>query len=424
VDARRLNADVAECCRRDDCRLCGNRRLTQVLTLTATPPANAFVSRAELDKPQTCFPLEVFFCENCGHVQLRDVVDPRVLFENYVYVSATSPTFVRHFEDYARTVVERFNPAAGRLALDIGSNDGTLLGFFRAGGMKVLGVDPALAIAKDATARGIETWPEFFDLALARRIRAKRGPAAVITANNVFAHIDDLAGVTEGVRSLLAPDGVFVFEVSYLVDVYEKTLFDTIYHEHLAYHTVAPLVRFFAAHGMELFAVERVSPHGGSLRGFVQLAGGPHAADGSVASLIALERSYGLDRAATLAAFGQKIDAIGRKLHTLLQEIRDKGKRIAGFGAPAKATTLMYHFNLGPGVIEFIADDSPLKQGLFTPGLHVPVLPPTAIYECRPDYLLILAWNFARPIMEKHARFTADGGHFIVPLPTVKVFPP
>ncbi len=429
MEARRLNPETSAasaqgaCRRRDDCRLCGGRALTRVLSLAPTPPANAFVPREALNKPQARFPLDVFFCESCGHVQLLDVVDPRVLFENYVYVSGTSPVFVRHFEDYARAVIERFHPAAGGLALDIGSNDGTLLEFFQKAGMTVLGVDPARAIAAAATARGIETWPDFFGPELATRIRAERGAAAVITANNVFAHIDDLGGVAEGVRDLLSPDGVFVFEVSYLVDVYEKTLFDTIYHEHLAYHSVAPLKRFFAAHGMDLFAAERVSSHGGSLRGFAQLKGGPRAADGSVDDLIALERKLGLDKAETLAAFGRKIDAVGGSLRALLGEMKKRGKRIAGFGAPAKATTLMVHFGLGPDTIEFIVDDSPLKQGLFSPGLHVPVLPSAAIYERRPDYLLILAWNFARPIMDKHARFAAEGGHFIVPLPSVEVYP-
>lgn len=426
MEARRLNqAEIgaAACRRRSDCRLCGARRLTRVLALTPTPPANAFVSAAELNKPQPRFPLDVYFCEDCGHAQLLDVVDPRVLFENYVYVSGTSPVFVRHFEDYARAVLDRFRPAAGSFILDIGSNDGTLLGFFRDGGMKVLGIDPARAIAAAANARGIETWIDFFTPALAARIRAERGPAAVIAANNVFAHVDDLAGVAEGVRSLLAPDGVFVFEVSYLVDVYEKTLFDTVYHEHLAYHSVAPLVRFFAAHGLELFAAERVDSHGGSLRGFAQLQGGPRAADGSVAALVALEKSLGLDKAATLAAFGRKIDAVRDSLRALLLDLKRSGKHIAGFGAPAKATTLMYHFGLGPDAVEFIADDSTLKQGLFTPGLHVPVLAPEAIYRRRPDYLLILAWNFAQPIMTKHARFAAEGGRFIVPLPTVEVLP-
>jgi len=232
---------------RESCRLCSSRALERVLSLTPTPPANAFVTAVERDRPQPVFPLDLHFCRDCGHVQLLTVVDPRVLFENYVYVSGTSPVFVRHFEAYADDVMRYFSLEHGALAVDIGSNDGTLLGFFQKAGLRILGIDPAKAIAEAATARGIPTIAGFFTPASAARIRAEHGPAAVITANNVFAHIDDLSGVTEGVRSLLSPDGVFVFEVSYLVDVIEKTLFDTIYHEHLCYHSVRPLIPFFRA---------------------------------------------------------------------------------------------------------------------------------------------------------------------------------
>lgn len=407
--------------RRADCRLCGGRELRLVLSLTPTPPANAFVPASALGQAQPVFPLDVFLCMTCGHVQLLDVVDPRLLFENYVYVSSTSPTFVRHFEAYAQAVNDRFRPSRQAFVVDVGSNDGTLLKAFKNKDFRVLGVDPARDIAARATAEGIETWPEFFTVDLARRIRSERGPATIVTANNVFAHADDLAEIATGVRLLLAPDGVFVFEVSYLVDVYEKTLFDTIYHEHLAYHAVKPLRRFFAKHGMELFAVERVASHGGSLRGFAKLGGGPWPADGSVEALVALEDRLGLDRVETLAGFAARIDRLKQELRSLLASLKAEGKRIAGFGAPAKATTLMYHFGLGPDVVDFIVDDSPWKQGLFSPGLHIPVVAAEAIYRRRPDYLVVLAWNFAASIMEKHSRYAGEGGHFIIPLPKVEI---
>lgn len=395
--------------------------MTLVLELAPTPPANAFVSRDELDQPQPCFPLDVFFCEDCCHAQLLDVVAPSVLFENYVYVSGTSPAFVAHFESYARDILRQFQPAAGSLVVDIGSNDGTLLRFFQQAGMQVLGVDPARSIAEEATRQGIKTLPAFFSPRLAADIRARHGAARVITANNVFAHIDDLEGIVEGIRTLLVPDGVFVFEVSYLVDVFEKTLFDTIYHEHLDYHSVKPLVPFFKRLGMELIEAARIGSHGGSLRGVAQLAGGPHLAGKSVAAAIAGEERLGLDRAETFRQFGRNIDALKTALNKLLRELKASGKRIAGFGAPAKATTLMYHFGIGPDLIDFIVDDSPLKQGLFTPGYHVPVLPSSAIYERRPDYVLLLAWNFAGPIMKSHQAYADAGGHFIVPIPQLKV---
>lgn len=412
---------MAEACRRrDTCRLCGGGSLRLVLSLTPTPPANAFVAQDALGAAQPSFPLDVHFCDGCGHVQLLDVVDPKALFEDYVYVSGTSPAFVRHFEDYADAVIQRFAPAPGSLAVDIGSNDGTLLAAFKARNMRVLGVDPARAIAERATAAGIETMAEFFTPELANRIRDREGAAALVTANNVFAHADDLSGLTDGVRGLLAPDGVFVFEVSYLLDVIAKTLFDTIYHEHLAYHAVKPLVGFFEAHGMELFAAERVATHGGSLRGMVQARGGPREADGSVEAFVRLEDAAGLDEAKTFVDFAARIDRLGAELGELTAAIKAEGKAIAGFGAPAKATTLMHHFRLGPETIDFIVDDSPLKQGLFTPGTHVPVLPPDALYQRRPDYVIVLAWNFAEPIIEKHSAFREGGGRFIVPLPELR----
>ena len=407
--------------RRDTCRLCGESDLTPVLKLTPTPPANAFIEKNALDTEQACFPLDVFFCSTCFHVQLLDVVDPSLLFENYVYVSGTSPAFVKHFDDYADAVINRFGPAKGSLAVDIGSNDGTLLSAFQSRGMEVLGVDPARHIAQGATDAGIETIADFFSPDLAKKIAKDRGPAAIVTANNVFAHADDLNGIVEGVRGLLAPDGVFVFEVSYLADVVADTLFDTIYHEHLAYHSVKPLRRFFEDNGMRLFSAERVSSHGGSLRGMAGLADGPHAEDASVTELADLEEKMGLDRAETFVDFGRNIDALGTKLKTLLADIKADGKTVAGFGAPAKATTLMYHFDIGPDQIDFIVDDSPLKQGLFSPGAHIPVLASNALEKRRPDYVLILAWNFAEQIIDKHSAFLEGGGRFIVPLPDLYI---
>ena len=410
-----------DCRRRETCRLCGGRNLDRVLSLTPTPPANAFVGEGDKDKAQACFPLDVFFCAGCAHVQLLNVVDPRLLFENYVYVSGTSPVFVRHFADYAEAVIARFRPDPGSLVVDLGSNDGTLLKEFKRRGMTVLGVDPARAIVARATAAGIETIGDFFTPILAARMRNERGPAAIVTANNVFAHADDLKGIAEGVRALLANDGVFAFEVSYLVDVIEKTLFDTIYHEHLAYHSVKPLVGFLAGVGLDFFAAERVASHGGSLRGFAQSAGGPRRPDGSVAAMLALEKERRLDSPETFLDFARRIDGHGDEIRRLITGIKKEGKSIAGFGAPAKATTLMHHFRLGPHAIDFIVDDSPLKQGLYTPGLHVPVLPVDALYERRPDYVIVLAWNFAQPIMAKHSAFRAAGGRFIVPLPELEV---
>ena len=410
------------CRRRDTCRLCGGNDLSLVLALTPTPPANAFVEEAAKDTEQPCFPLDVYFCGTCAHVQLLDVVDPGLLFKNYVYVSGTSPTFVEHFDGYANDITRRFNPPDGSLIVDIGSNDGTLLAAFKGRGFRVLGIDPARDIAARANEAGIETIADFFSHKLAAEIRESYVSAEIITANNVFAHADDLGGIVAGVRELLAPGGVFVFEVSYLADVIADTLFDTIYHEHLAYHSVKPLKRFFAEAGLDLFAVERVDTHGGSIRGMAGHGGGPNKADGSVADLIVLEEETRLDRAETFRDFSADIETLGTQLKDLIAGIKAEGKSIAGFGAPAKATTLMYHFGIGADEMDFIVDDSPLKQGLYTPGTHIPVLPPDALYERKPDTVIILAWNFAQVIMDKHSAFLDAGGRFIVPLPELKTY--
>ena len=413
--------DSSPCRRRRDCRLCAATDLERVLQLAPTPPANAFVAPDQLEVEQQRFPLDVWLCAACGHTQLLDVVDAGQLFSDYVYVSGTSPTFVAHFQRYAGAVSAAAGLAPGDLVVDIGSNDGTLLRFFADGGQRVLGIDPAEKIARQATAGGIETLPAFFSVALARQIRGERGPARAVTANNVFAHVDDLDGVVEGVRALLADDGLFFFEVSYLLDVVDKLLFDTIYHEHLDYHSVTPLVPFFRKHGMELVDVERVDTHGGSIRGVARLAAGGPAVSPRVAELVALEGKRQLGEAAPFRELAARIAQRRDALRGLLAELRGAGKRIAGFGAPAKATTLMYELGLGRDALEFIADDSPLKQHLFTPGLHVPVLPSSAIEERRPDYLLVLAWNFAAAIVAKHPQFSKAGGHFIVPLPELEV---
>jgi len=407
--------------RRATCRICDAVEPVLLFSLGSTPLANALVRRDDLSRPELRFPLDVHMCTDCAHVQLLDVVDPAVLFRDYVYVSGTSASFVQHFRQYADTACQRLALGANAFVVDIGSNDGTLLRFFQERGCRVLGVDPAVEIARGATAGGIPTLPEFFTPELADRIAAEHGPADLVVANNVFAHVDDLFGFARTVERLLAPGGAFVFEVSYLVDVHEKTLFDTIYHEHLSYHTVGPLRRLFERAGMELFDAERVSSHGGSLRGYARRRGSPPPISAAVEQLARYEDEHGFYRPDTFRQLFARIQARKSELRTLLQQLRSAGKRVAGFGAPAKATTLMHAFDLGPEFVDYIVDESPLKQGLFTPGFHIPIVAPAALRDDPPDYLLILAWNFADSIVTRQREFAERGGHFIVPLPNVEV---
>jgi hypothetical protein len=410
--------------RRDTCRMCTGRALVRVLELTPTPPGNRVLTADEVARSSPTYPLDLYFCPTCFHLQLGHVVDPTILYQDgYSYVSATSPVFVQHLRDYAEETIRDRALVPGALVVDIGSNDGTCLSFFQKAGMTVLGIDPATAIAARATAAGIETLPEFFNLELAKRLRAERGAAQLITSHNACAHIDDLDGLVDGVRYWLADNGVFVVEVGYLLDVYQNLWFDTMYHEHVDYHSVSPFKTFFERHDMELVSVKRVAPQGGSIRITAQKKGGPLAVDDSVAALIDLERLSGLQDAESFVAFGARLQAIKARLLTLLRGLRADGKSIAGFGAPTKATTLTMHFGIGPELLDFIVDDNPLKQGMFTPGNHIPIGPSELLYERRPDYVLILAWNFASSIMSRQARYVREGGQFILPMPEPRLVP-
>ena len=410
-----------QCSKRKNCRLCNSEKLCQCFKLEPTPPANAFVKKERLGEPQTTFPLDVYFCENCYHVQLLDIVDPKELFENYVYVSGTSPTFVNHFEEYSKFIIKNYLSGNSSFVVDIGSNDGTLLQFFKKNGCHILGVDPAKKIANNATKNGIETLPLFFDDKVSKMIQDKYRSADVITANNVFAHIDNLTGFITNVRNLLTHNGIFSFEVSYLADVIQKTLFDMTYHEHLSYHSVLSLVPFFESHDMELIEAIRVDIHGGSLRGIVQLKNGPYKVGESVKNAIKIEKELRLNKADTFQKFATGINEIKNKFQSLIIQLKQDGNTIAAYGAPAKATTLLYHFGIDSSIIDFIVDDSTLKQGLYSPGKHIPILSPEAIYQKKPNYLIILAWNFTEEILKKHAKYKNEIGHFIVPLPTLMV---
>lgn len=422
---------------RTTCRLCGSSDLRRVLSLPATPPANEYISLLELpllplmdDSPQQCFNLYWAMCRTCAHIQLPVVVDPERLFRNYKYVSGTSKVFVQHFEEYADTLVARYGLGPDALVVEIGSNDGTLLRALRGRMVSVLGVDPATEIAEKASDSGIPTLPVFFNATTACDIRRNVGPADIIVANNVFAHADDLAGMLFAVRGLLKRGGSFVFEVGYVADVIDGTLFDTIYHEHLSYHGIIPLVRFLDSLGFQVRDVESIPTHGGSIR--------VHCCDSeelietpsSVLELIDRETLMGLvpgfdDIPDAIQKMEWRIEHTGVLLCADIRNAHKAGLRVAAFGAPAKATTLMYRFGLGADVIEYVIDDSPLKQGMYTPGKLVPIVPSSYLYtsDTRPDVVVILAWNFADSIMATHKAFLDSGGTFIVPLPHYAVYP-
>ncbi|MEN9575948.1 MAG: hypothetical protein RL514_3803 [Verrucomicrobiota bacterium] len=408
------------CFRRTTCRLCDSPQLDLALQLKPTPVADGFVSAALKDTPQEHFPLDLFLCRDCGHAQLLDVVDPETLYGNYLYTTSTSLGLDRHYQQYAADIVAVAKPPANGLVMELGSNDGTLLKCFQAHGLRTLGIDPAREVARRATEAGVETLAEYFTTDLARRLRSERGPADLIAANNVLANIDQVGNVFDGVRELLAPDGVFVFETGYQLPIVEKLLFETIYHEHLDYHSVKPMQSFCQRHGLRLFAAKHIPTKGGSLRGLVCRAESTRATESSVEKLIGLETAAGIHALPTYQAYGARIEKLKQDLLTLLRDLRRQGKTVAAFGAAHAVTTLTHHFEIGE-FLSFVVDDNPRKHGTFSPGYHTPVLPTQALYERKPDYVLVLAWRFLEPFQKKNQAYLDQDGHFIVPLPELRI---
>jgi len=397
------------------CRICGNESLKPFLSLGKTALANSFLSKEQLTQPEQKFPLETRFCPQCKLVQLEYVVPPEMLFKKYLYVTSTSNTFRTHFTQMAEAITKDFNLDENSLAVDIGSNDGLLLKGFQKADVKVVGVEPATNIAEIAVADGVETINDFFSRKVVEQIITSKGKADVVTANNVFAHIADIKGVLANVRALLKDDGIFVIEAAYFVDMLEQMTFDIIYHEHLFYYSLTPLNYFFTHNGMQIFKVQHVDSHGGSLRVFVKKQGSSRPIDSSVHEMLEREKAIGINDFETYQKFAFKVSATKDKLVKLLSEIKSQGKTIAAYGAPAKAATLLSFCGIGSDYIDYVVDDSPLKQGLFTPGTHIPVVSSEMLSTHKPDYILILAWNFADEIIKKTRPLVS--AKFIIPLP-------
>jgi SAM-dependent methyltransferase len=401
------------------CRICSSDKVEKFLELGPTPLANSFLSESQLTGKEEEFPLDLCLCPVCGLVQLGYVVPPEKMFRNYLYVSSTSKTLSAHFVQLAAEIVEMV--PKGSLVVEFASNDGTLLKNFAGTGIKALGVEPAENVAKIAVENGVETICEFFNEESAKAIAVERGRAAAIIGTNVFAHVPDLHGLLNGVGALLADDGTLVLEFPYLADMVGKLEFDTTYHEHLSYFAVAPLVRLFDMHGMVIVEARRTTMHGGSLLLFVKKTAGGARQGQSVDALLEMERASGLADISAMNAFAAKVHSLKDGLVGLMREIKSQGKTVAAYGAAAKGNTLLNYCGLGKETIDFIADKSPLKQGLYAPGNHVPVVPPEEIMARKPDYVLILAWNLADEIMTQLSTYRAGGGKFIIPVPEPRI---
>jgi hypothetical protein len=401
----------------ESCRICGSAGLYFFLRLGPTPLANRFLSKKQLGEPEPAYPLDVCLCKRCGLVQLGFVVPPEILFRDYVYFSSTSSTIREHFAALAAEVLANF-ASKGDLVLEIASNDGVLLRNMIGSGVRTLGVEPATNIAAVANKAGVETLNDFFNSKTAQKIKSERGAAKVIIANNVFAHIPDLRDCVAGMESLLAADGTVIIEFPYLCDLYEKLEFDTVYHEHLSYFSLKPLMHLFSQFGMEIYDARKFPVHGGTMRIYVQKAGGGHKADtGVIASFLKREESMGLYSPEAYDSFAVKVGELRTGLVALLKRLKKGGSRIAIYSAPAKGNTLLNYCGIGTALADYAVDKSPAKQGLFTPGMHIPVFSLDKLHAEPPDYLLILAWNFQDEIMEQEKAFAENGGHFVIPIP-------
>jgi SAM-dependent methyltransferase len=402
-----------------DCRLCSSKNLSFAFSLKSTPLANEFVK--DCNNAQNEYPLEINICDDCGHVQLAHVINSELLFTNYLYASGTSVIFIRHFKVYAKHIKNLLNSSKKTpLAVDIGSNDGTLLNEFKNIGFDVFGVEPAKNLAKISQNNSIDVINGYFNQQAVEDIIYKKGKADVITANNVFAHIDELQNVMKDAYSLLSDEGLLVFEVSYLGSVLDGLLFDTIYHEHLDYHSVLPLIDFLKESGFKVIDILLVESHGGSIRVTSSKNESLHKPRESVNRFVVQEQKHPITKE-TLNYFYNKIQQEKNKITNYLKSLKHEGKKIVAYGAPAKLTTLFYEFDINSELVDFVIDDSPLKQGLYTPGSHIPILSADSVDFSSIDVIFIAAWNFAPSIIENIRKLLRKEAIFIVPLPEFKV---
>ena len=406
--------------KRTDCRLCGSKNLDLVLKLTPTPPADSYIPKEQLSIEQETIPLDLYLCSDCNHTQIGHVIDAEEVYLNYIYETASTLGLGEHFKDCAKNVMEKYDPRVGGLVLDIGSNDGILLKYFKEYGMEILGIDPMPGIAEKASADGVPTLPDFFDEEFAKGLKNKYGIPSIICSNNLVADTDDLSGFIRGVKQLMDEDSIFFFETFYLYLQIQNHVWDFTYHEHYSYFTVKSLDRYFKKMGMELIDVIPNLTKGGSMRCTVQLQGGKRRAYKSVQEHIKLEDKYGFHTKKVFDKYSGKIEKGKQEYMDLIRNLKDDGKKLVGYGASATSTTLMYHYEMDD-TLDYLVDDFEAKHHLYSPGLHVPVFPSDEIYNNLPDYIVVLAWRYYEKIVERHEKFLEQGGHFIIPLPELKI---
>src|SRR3989338_6905205 len=398
------------------CRICDGSDLVKILDLGEMPLANAFLKEEDLSKKERFFPLVVYFCGNCALLQLLDVVNPEILFGHYDYCTSASQPLAEHFRRSGERLAQKFIKSRDDLAVEIGGNDGVLLSAIK-DRCRTLNIEPARNIADISQQKNIETINVFFNSVIAGNIVKDYGHARLIVANNVMAHIDGLKDVFAGVKNLLEDDGTFVFETHWVGNLIGEGGFDQIYHEHLCYFSLRPLIFLAEKFGLKIFDVELIPVHGESLRVY---AGKKQKVFDSVAALLNKEKELGLHDPETFLSFSKKVEKNKKDLTDLLTRLKKEKKGIAGYGATAKGNTLLNHFGIDNKTIDFISDTTPLKQGLFAPGSHIPIYSRES-WPRVPDYFLLLAWNYADAIIAKEKEYRDKGGKFIIPVPEVRI---
>jgi SAM-dependent methyltransferase len=405
------------------CRFCSAPLTRSFIDLGRSPLANSFLSAENIGRGEVTYPLHVYVCERCWLVQLQEFERAENIFRDYLYFSSYSELWLRHCRDYAGQMIARYSLGSDSLVVEIASNDGYLLQYFKERGVGALGVEPAANVAKVAQDKGITSDVAFFGVATARRLAAAGKSADLMAANNVLAHVPDINDFVAGFKILLKPEGTATFEFPHLLNLINERQFDTIYHEHFSYFSLLVVDNIFAHHDLRVYDVEQLPTHGGSLRLFVCHADAAYQKSGKVDDLLAIERTAGLEHIATYTDFASSATAIKCDLLSFLIGARKNGKSTVGYGAPAKGNTLLNYCGIGPELLPYTVDINPHKQGRYLPGVQIPIYAPEHIFESKPDYVLILPWNIKDEITESMAGIREWGGKFISALPVLTILP-